>query len=74
MVVGLEIKTLLLRYPHKNYSQAERSGEYAGHETSPPREMTCCGNISRRAIIDAFAVWAVAPSCWNHTEERSIPQ
>jgi hypothetical protein len=73
-VLGLEMKTLLFRYPHKKQSQADWSGERAGHGTSPTRQMTCCRNISRRTLTDALAVWVVAPSCWNQTDETSIPR
>jgi hypothetical protein len=40
IVVGLEMKRLFLRYPHKKQPQVERSGKCAEHGTSPPREMT----------------------------------
>ena len=31
------------------------------------REMRLSGNMARTTAIAALAVWAVAPSCWNHT-------
>jgi hypothetical protein len=74
IVLGLETERLLSRNPHKKQSQAETAGESVGHGISPPREMTCCGNILRRTLTDVLAAWGVAPSCWNHTEEGSIPR
>jgi hypothetical protein len=46
IVLGLEIKKLVLRYARQKQSQEERSGEGAGHGISVLQEMTCCGNIS----------------------------
>jgi hypothetical protein len=46
-------------------SQGVRSGERAGHPTSPRNEIRCCGNISFKTSIVLRAVCAVAPSCWN---------
>lgn len=64
--LGSFVYTLALRYPHKKKSQTDRSGERGGQETSPKREIICWGNMHRTTSIDALAVWAVAPSCWNH--------
>jgi hypothetical protein len=74
MVRGLVVYTLTLRYPQSKQSQTERSREYADHGSSPRSEITCSGNISQMTSMDILALWAVAPSCWNHTVESSIPQ
>lgn len=39
-------------------------------EFSPLHEMTWVGKSSRTSAIDPVAVWAVAPSCWNHTAPK----
>ena len=44
---GLSTYTFPLRYPHKKKSQGDRSGERAGHGTSPLWEMSFPGNNLR---------------------------
>ena len=46
-------------------SQVDRSGEQAGHGTSPLWERRFQGNNLRNSAIASLEVWAVAPSCWN---------
>jgi hypothetical protein len=63
--------TLLLKYPQRKKSQVLRMGGLADHSTFPLCDMWA-GKISLRAHIAFFAVWAVAPSCWNHTVWISV--
>jgi hypothetical protein len=67
VVLGLRLQTSAFRCPQRKKSHAARSGEHAGHGMSPRSEIRRPGNISRRTPMDRLAVWAVAPSCWNHT-------
>jgi len=60
--------------PQKKKSQIDRSGERGDQETSPKREITCWGNMRRTTSIDTVAVWAVAPSCWNHISLMFTPR
>ena len=62
-----ECKHAISNTPKRKKSHVERSGERGGHCTSPKRVMRCPGNMFRTMVIGAFAVCAVAPSCWNHT-------
>jgi hypothetical protein len=52
--------TLSLWSTRKGNTQAERSGERAGHGFLPRTEITCSGNISQTTSMDAVAVWADA--------------
>ena len=61
---GLSTYTFPLRYPHKK-SQVDRSGEQAGHGTSPLWERSFPGNNLRNSAIASLEVWAVDPSCCN---------
>ena len=61
---GLSTYTYPLSYPHKK-SQVDRSGEQAGHGTSPLWERSFPGNNLRNSAIASLELWAVAPSCWN---------
>ena len=53
--------------PKEKKSHIERSDDRKGQGTSPHREMRRSGNMAQTTVIAALAVWAVAPSCWNHT-------
>jgi len=46
-------------------SQVGRSGEQAGHVTSPLWERSFPGKNLRNSAIASLEVWVVAPSCWN---------
>jgi hypothetical protein len=58
--LGLEVA------PEK-ISHGVKSGECSGHQMSPCKETTCPGNISPRIPSERRDVWAVAPTCSNHT-------
>ena len=53
--------------PTEKKSHFERLGDQGGQGTSPHHEMRRSGNVAHTTAISALAVWAVAPSCWNHT-------
>jgi hypothetical protein len=61
------LKTSSFRYHQRKKSHGLKSGDGAGHPTSPIKEIKCPGNISLNTPSERHAVWAVAPSCWNHT-------
>ena len=71
---GLLSYTRDLRKPQRKKSHVDKSGERGGHGTSPNREMTWLLNKARTRSIEARAVWAVAPSCWNQTVRVFIPR
>jgi hypothetical protein len=48
-------------------SHGVKSGERGSHPMSPHKETTCPGNISLRIPGKQRDVWAVAPTCLNHT-------
>jgi hypothetical protein len=54
------------RYPQRKKSDAERSGDLAGHVMSPYLEITWLGNKFLTAAMESRAVWLVAPSCWKN--------
>jgi len=45
-------------------SQAERSGDLAGHVMSPYLEIKWLGTKYITAAVESRAVWIVAPACW----------
>ena len=73
-VRGLPSYTRDFKYPQRQKSHMERSGDRGGHRTSPKWETTRLGNAARTTFMEALAVWAVAPSCWNHTSLLLIPR
>jgi hypothetical protein len=52
--------------PTKRSHKLIDQGSTGVKKQSPKREITSWGNMCWTTSIDVFAVWAVAPSCWNH--------
>jgi hypothetical protein len=61
---------LTLEVSQRKQSQVDKL-DLAGHWTSPFHKITCARN-NRYRTFDFLAVWANAPSCWNHNV-RSRP-
>ena len=68
---GRCLKTFSFRYLQRKKSHGLKSDDRAGHSMSPPKEIKRLGNISLNTRSERRAVWAVAPSCWNHTSSVS---
>ncbi|GBM48551.1 hypothetical protein AVEN_184570-1 [Araneus ventricosus] len=64
--------TRCLMYPHRKKSTGCISGEREGHSMQPPYPMTCCCYVSRMYCWTLDTVCGGAPSCWNHTFQRSL--
>lgn len=64
LVRGLLVYTVALRYPHKNKSQTDRSGERGGQKTSPKWEITCWGNMCRTTSVYLRCANSPSASCW----------
>lgn len=62
----------LLEISPQEKSQMLKSGERGGQSTSPLRETRRAGNICHNLTIATWAVWAVAPSCWNQMSPRFV--
>ena len=65
-----EWKKLLLEVTSKKESRTDKSVDLEGQWMSPTREMSRPGNCCRNLFILILAMWAVAPSCWNHVVSR----
>ena len=66
IVCGCVVYTLLFNSPQRKKSSGERSGECGAHATAVRLLMTRLPNLFWIQARLRFAVWGVAPSCWNH--------
>ena len=66
VVCGLFAYSRDLTKAHKKKFNGVKSHDLGGQFPPPPREMTMPSNRPCRISNVAWAVWHVAPSCWNH--------
>ena len=66
IICGLPRKTSDFRCPQRKKSQGDSSGEWADQGMSPCNETRRPENNCPRTPLEILAIWAVAPSCWNH--------
>ena len=64
--------TFSFKWPQRKKARGERSGDRAGHSTSPSRETGLPGKWSRRSDMFSLMVWHVAPFCWKWVSTWSI--